>query len=190
EQDADDVATLLQHLDIPKAHVFGFSNGGNTAMQIALRHPNAVQKLVIASSFYKRHGMFPGFFDMMKQASLVNMPGPLKTAFLAINNDEISLQNMHDKDRDRMLNFKDWDDADLRSIKAPTLLIAADHDVVTVRHTVDMSELIPNSELMIVPGDHGSFIGEVCTIRKESRIPDMTAAVIVEFLNKKELPKS
>jgi pimeloyl-ACP methyl ester carboxylesterase len=46
-------------LHIPKASFFGFSNGGNTAMQIAVRHPEMVNKLIIASSFYKREGMEP-----------------------------------------------------------------------------------------------------------------------------------
>ncbi|HET6766857.1 MAG TPA: alpha/beta hydrolase, partial [Chitinophagaceae bacterium] len=54
EQDADDVAGLLEYLKINKAHFLGFSNGGNTAMQIAIRHSQLVNKLVVISSFYKR----------------------------------------------------------------------------------------------------------------------------------------
>ena len=38
EQDADDVAELLKQLNISDADIFGFSNGGNTAMQVAIRH--------------------------------------------------------------------------------------------------------------------------------------------------------
>src|SRR4051812_33330819 len=38
EQDADDIAALLKHLDIKQADIMGFSNGGNTAMQLAIRH--------------------------------------------------------------------------------------------------------------------------------------------------------
>src|SRR6266498_3357699 len=70
EQDADDVATLLHNLDISKASFFGFSNGGNTAMQIAIRHPEIVNKLIIASAFYKREGMQPGFFGGLQQATI------------------------------------------------------------------------------------------------------------------------
>ena len=46
EQDADDVAALLQNLKVSKAHVLGFSNGGNTAMQLAI----AIRNLWIGSS--------------------------------------------------------------------------------------------------------------------------------------------
>ena len=87
EQDADDVAALLKQLNISKASVLGFSNGGTTAMQIAIRHPEVVNKLVIASGAYQREGFIPGFFEGMQHASLENMPQPLQDAFLKINPD-------------------------------------------------------------------------------------------------------
>ncbi len=182
EQDADDVAGLLDYLKIEKADIFGFSNGGNTAMQVAIRHPEKVNKLVIASAFYKREGFIPGFFEGMEHASLENMPAPLKEAYLKVAPDTGHLKVMHDKDRDRMSRVKDWTDESLQSIKAETLLIVGDHDVVTVEHTVKMSHLIPNSSLFVLPGVHGSYIGEVCTVKEGSKIPEMTIEVVEEFL--------
>jgi pimeloyl-ACP methyl ester carboxylesterase len=102
-----------------------------------------------------------GFFEGLQNANLGNMPAPLKEAYLKIKNDSSGLQRMFDKDRARMLHFKDWKDQDLASIKSPALIIAADKDVVTTEHAVKMSQVIPNAELMIVPGTHGSFIGEI-----------------------------
>src|ERR1700737_3840220 len=69
EQDADDVAALLKQLHIEKADIMGFSNGGTTSLQIAIRHPELVNKLVLASTTYKRDGMQPGFFEGMQNAS-------------------------------------------------------------------------------------------------------------------------
>ena len=183
QQDADDVAGLLQYLKINKADFFGFSNGGHTTMEIAMRHPAIVNKLVIASSFYKRNGVIPGFFEGMEHASLENMPKPLQTAYLKVAADKNGLQVMFNRDKERMLRFKDWGDDDMRSIKAPTLLILGDHDVVTPEHAVEMSHIIPKAQLMILPGDHGSYIGEVCTAKPGSRIPAFTVSVIEEFLN-------
>jgi pimeloyl-ACP methyl ester carboxylesterase len=182
EQDADDVAGLLGFLKIEKADIFGFSNGGNTAMQVAIRHPEKVNKLIIASAFYRRDGFIPGFFEGMEHTSLENMPAPLKEAYLRVAPDKSHLQVMHDKDRDRMRRVKDWTDESLKSIKSKTLLIVGDHDVVTTEHTTKMSHLIPNASLMVLPGVHGSFIGEVCTVKKGSKIPDMTVEVVEEFL--------
>ncbi len=126
-----------------------------------------------------------GFFDGLLNANLGNMPAPLKEAYLKINNDSDGLQRMFDKDRARMLEFKDWRDEDIASIKAPTLIIAGDKDVVTTEHAVKMSKLIPNAQLMIVPGTHGSFIGEVCTTIKGSKLPGLSVAAIAEFLGRK-----
>ena len=81
---------------------FGFSNGGNTAMQIAIRHPELVNKLVIASSFYQRDGFVPGFWDGMNGATIDNMPGPLKDAFRKIDPDSTNLLAMFNRDRVRM----------------------------------------------------------------------------------------
>ncbi len=182
EQDADDVAGLLDFLKIEKADIFGFSNGGNTAMQVAIRHPEKVNKLIIASAFYKREGFIPGFFEGMEHASLENMPAPLKEAYLKVAPDKSHLKVMHDKDRDRMRRVKDWTDESLAINKGKTLLIVGDHDVVTTEHTLKMSHFIPNASLMVLPGVHGSFIGEVCTVKKGSKIPEMTIEVVEEFL--------
>lgn len=184
EQDADDVGALIKYLKISKAHFLGFSNGGNTAMQIAIRHSNLVDKLIIISSFYKRDGMIPGFFEGMQQATLENMPVLLKTYYLQINNDQKGLQRMFNKDKERMLHFKDWRDEDLASIKNPSLIISGDKDVVTTEHTVKMSHIIPNAQLLILPGTHGSFIGEVCAAEEGSKMPETTVTIIKEFLDK------
>jgi pimeloyl-ACP methyl ester carboxylesterase len=184
EQDADDVAGLLAYLKVDKADFFGFSNGGNTAMQIAIRHPAVVNKLVIVSSFYKRSGLTAGFFNFMQTASLDNMPAPLKTAYKKVAADETGLQIMHDKDKERMIRFQDWSNDAICSINAPTLLIIGNHDIVIPEHALEMSRLMPHAELVILPGTHGSCIGEICTAVKGSKIPELTAALIQEFLGK------
>ena len=184
EQDADDVAELLRQLHINKACIFGFSNGGSTTMQIAIRHPEIVEKIVVASGAYQREGFINGFFEMMQHADLENMPQPLKDAYLKINTDTAALRNMHDKDAARMRAFKDWKDSDLQRIQAPALIINGDKDVITCKHALKMSKLIPAAELLILPATHGSFLGEICTAVPGSKLPEMTVAVVQEFLDK------
>ena len=184
EQDADDVAALLHNLNISKASFLGFSNGGNTAMQIAMRHPELVNKLILASTFYKREGFPNGFFEGMKQATIKDMPEVLKTAFLKITPDSSKLMTMFNKDRERMVQFKDWKDEDLRSIKAPTLIINGDRDVVLPAHAVVMSGLIANSRLVILPATHGSYMGVSESSGVDTKMTKMTATIIEEFLNK------
>ena len=188
EQDADDVAALLNNIGINKASFFGFSNGGTTALQIGIRHPKIVNKLVLAAAAYKRDGFLSGFFDGMKQATLANMPQELKTAFLKVNPDTAKLQTMFDKDRERMIAFKDLSDEQIRSITASTLLINGDADVIRPEHALEMYRLIPNCQLAIIPGGHGKYIGEITTIGNGNRDTDFVVAMIKEFLDKPTEP--
>ena len=59
EQLADDVAALVQYLGIAEVDVFGYSMGGFTAQQVAIRHPELVRKLVVASASFNREGVYP-----------------------------------------------------------------------------------------------------------------------------------
>jgi pimeloyl-ACP methyl ester carboxylesterase len=181
EQDADDVAGLLKYLNITKANILGFSNGGTTTLQIAIRHAELLNRIIVVSSNYQRAGMMEGFFDGMQHASLDNMPSQLKEAFLKVTPDQARLQNMFEKDKERMLNFRDMEDDQLRSIKTPSLLMVADKDVITVEHMLKMSHLITDAKLAVLPGTHGSIIGEV-GYDEYSNMPAISAMLIEEFL--------
>jgi pimeloyl-ACP methyl ester carboxylesterase len=63
--------------------------------------------------------------------------------------------------RKRMVNFKDIPDDKIKSIKASTLIIIADKDVITPEHAIEMHRQIANSELATIPGGHGEYIGEL-----------------------------
>jgi pimeloyl-ACP methyl ester carboxylesterase len=183
EQDADDVAGLLKELKIDKADFFGFSNGGTTTMQIAIRHPEMVDKIVLGSALYKRNGVPAQFWDFMKQASLDNMPQALKDAYLTVNDDMEGLKLMHDRDAKRMLNFKDIPDALIKSIKVPTLIIIGDKDVITPEHALEMHRLIAGSALAIIPGGHGAYIGEITTLASSGHEAAYVVPMIESFLD-------
>lgn len=183
EQDADDVAELLKQLNIPHADILGFSNGGNTAMQVAIRHPQRVRKLVVASSFYKRSGLYDWLWEGLQHARLDNMPQVYQDEFLSITNSQEALQIMHDRDAQRMQTFADWKEDDIKSIHAPTLIIAGDQDLVYPEHTVEMYRLLPHGRLAILPANHGSYMGEIMTPDTGSRIPALFVAMVEEFLD-------
>lgn len=184
EQDADDVATLLQQLHINKADFFGFSNGGTTTLQVAIRHPAIVDKMVLGSALCKRNGMPPQFWDFMKQAQLSNMPPELKTAYLQVVPDTAGLQNMHDKDVRRVLNFRDIPDEQLKAIHAPALIIVADQDAIQPEHAIAMHRLLPHSALAIIPGVHGEYIEEITTLKSGSHEADYVIPMVERFLDK------
>jgi len=186
ETSADDTAALLRHLKVEQADIFGFSNGASVALQVAIRHAQLVRKVVFASSMTKRSGARPQFWDFMKQASFSNMPQPLKDAFLRVNPDVQQLRTMHDKDAARMQSFEDVPDESLRSVRAPTLIVLGDQDIVTPEHAVELTRLISGARLLILPGGHGDYLGEVVMTQRQTRYPELTARLIEEFLDREE----
>ncbi len=184
EQDADDVASLLHNLKITKADFLGFSNGGHTTIEIALRHPHLVNRIILASSFYKRNAVAPQFWDGFAGVTLDMMPQVLREGYLKANNSDAGLLTMFNKDVQRMKVFKGWTDEQMKSIKAPTLVINGNSDVGSVEHAVEMYRVIPNSELAIFPGGHGVYLGAIESL-DNGKWPGFNATELIEeFLNK------
>jgi pimeloyl-ACP methyl ester carboxylesterase len=184
EQDADDVAALLKQLHIDHADIFGFSNGGTTALQIAIRHPELVNKLIIASGMCKRTGVAPEFWEGMNKASFADMPDAYKQAFLAINPSQEALHIMFEQCAKRMQHFTDIPDTLMRSIRAQALILTGDRDVPLPEHAVEMYRLMPHASLTILPGGHGDYMAEITTL-KTAHIPPTAFPVIEDFLNER-----
>jgi len=182
EQDADDVAALLRQLGAGRAHVFGFSNGASTALQLAIRHPELADRIVIASTFYKKSGAQPWFWDVMSQATFEGMPQPFKDAFLEINPDPQALYRMYERDVARMQSFPDIPEELMRTIRAPAFIITGDQDVARPEHAVEMYRLLPQARLAILPCGHGDYIGEITTQPDETLIA-ATVSMIHRFLS-------
>ena len=183
EQEADDVAGLLEYLKIENADFFGFSNGGITSMQIAMRYPNLVRKIILGSTFFKRDGLYLKFWESLNHSTLSDMPQQLKDAYTKVAPEPNDLPKMYEKDKKRMLKFEDWKAEDIQSINAPALIIVGDEDIVRPEHAVEMFRLLPHARLSILPGIHGAYIGEVATGMEHSKISELVVSIIEEFLN-------
>ena len=155
EQSAEDAAALLRHLQVSQADLWGYSNGGNVAMQVAVRHPALVRRLVIMSSMSRNDGLIAGFHDSLKGATPDNMPAELREAYRKNSPHPEALPQFVTKCVTRMLEFRDWPDSMLRGIAAPALVLVGDADVVRPEHAVEMFRLLPAGQLAILPAtDH------------------------------------
>lgn len=182
---ADDVAGLLEHLNVAQADVMGFSNGASVAMQLAIRHPARVRKLVFAASMTKKSGASAQFWEAMRNSRFADMPQPLKDGFLAVNDDPALLHDMYEKDVERMQNFVETSDEQVRSVNAPTLVLSGDRDVGTAEHAVELTRLLQHARLIILPGTHGEFLGELLTGNTRFEYPELSARLIEGFLDEK-----
>ena len=183
EQMADDTAALLDKLGIDSANVLGFSNGGQVAMYLTLKHPDKVKKLLIASSFYKSEGVIPELRKAWATPATVDdMPPGLVAEYQRIAPNPEDLQKHMDKSQQMMQGFTTLPVEGLKGIHAPTLILSGDRDVVLLEHTVEMTHLIPESRLAILPGAHGAYIGEASTPPAKSNLPRITVEIINEFI--------
>jgi len=82
-QFADDAAALLRALNVGRADVMGYSQGGGVALQLALRHPTLVDKLVSLSATYRQDGWYPSVLEAIEGLSASAFAGtPVEKAFM------------------------------------------------------------------------------------------------------------
>src|SRR5687768_10961905 len=182
EQDADDVAALLKQIGVTRADILGFSNGGHVAIEIALRHPTLVRKLILASTNISREGMPPEFWKGMENPKFSDMPQIYKDAFLKVNNDPAALMKMFERDSSRMRVFRGWSDEQIKSITHPVLIVNGDQNDILLEHVVRMHRLFPNSRLAVLPGNHGGYMGEAMTPDANDKVVESFVTTVEEFL--------
>jgi pimeloyl-ACP methyl ester carboxylesterase len=179
---ADDVSALLGQLGIPQADVMGFSNGGSVALQVAIRHPGLVRKLIFAGSMTKKSGAPAQFWEMMARGTFADMPQSLKTAHLKVDPDPQKLRDMYEKDAERMRNFVDTPDEDVKSVDIPTLVLMNDRDVPSLEHAIELTRLLPQVDLVVLPGGHGAFLGEEEDAKTSFYTAEVSSLLIEGFL--------
>src|SRR5215210_3030195 len=143
EQMADDTAALLRHLGIEQADVFGFSMGGGVALQVDIRHPELVRKLVVASASYTSDSMHPELLEMIPSITPEAFArSPIEEEYLrtAPNPDDFPTLVAKFKRLD-MEPFA-WPPEDIRGIAAPILLIVGDSDAIRLEHAVELFRLL------------------------------------------------
>jgi pimeloyl-ACP methyl ester carboxylesterase len=161
---ADDVAALIRHLGIAEADAFGFSMGGGVALQLAIRHPGSVRRLVVASASYTSDGMQPELHEMIPTITPEMFAGsPLEAAYREIAPNPEDFPVLVEKLKELDLTPFDWGAENVRGIGAPTMIVVGDSDAVRLEHAVEMYRLLgggsmgdlsglPDSRLVVLPG--------------------------------------
>ncbi|MFI5263673.1 MAG: alpha/beta fold hydrolase [Candidatus Kapaibacterium sp.] len=142
---SEDIAALLQFLKIPKADVMGYSLGAGVGLQIAVRHPELVNKLVLVSAIIRRSDFYP---DILAQQAQVGPAAaeqmkqtPMYQSYAKLNPHPEDWPRLLQKIGDFMKQDYDFSDA-VRQVKAPTLVVAGDADIFPPKYAVRMFELL------------------------------------------------
>jgi pimeloyl-ACP methyl ester carboxylesterase len=188
---ADDVAVFMDKVGLQKADVFGYSMGAAAGLQVAIRHPDKVNKLIAASAAYDAEGWqpeFKAFIPQMTVEMFVGMPFAGEYRKLAANPDGLPalVEKLIALEKEPMA----WE-ADVKTMKTPVLIITGDADVATLEHSValfrllgggvmgDMGKPLPASRLAVLPATSHTAVGTQT---------DLLLAFIEPFL-KGETPK-
>jgi pimeloyl-ACP methyl ester carboxylesterase len=153
---ASDVVGLLDHLGIDRAHVLGHSMGGAVAMELAVSHPDRVGRVVPISVSVRPDGIHEDLADPSKYATSPRMPTQQDFAEFTAEYKRLS---PHPEHFDEFLaklsasnaDLQGWSDEQLAAITAPILLVLGDRDFTTNEHAALMQQLIPGSQLAILP---------------------------------------
>jgi len=158
ESMAGDTIGLMQALGIPSAHLVGYSDGGNTALVIALKRPDLVRKMVCLGANFHYNGMAPVAQQVMEHATPDNFYPWLVNKYKEVSPDGPEhLPVVFEKIMRMWREEPALTPEDLGRIQAPTLLLVGDRDWVAMEHTVQMYESIANSQLCVIPGaTHGA----------------------------------
>jgi pimeloyl-ACP methyl ester carboxylesterase len=155
DQMAEDMAALLRQLKIENADVVGYSMGGAIAMRLALRHPGLVRKVVIFGTGYNADAYPPGFLDGFKALKAEDIPAAFRGEYEKVAPDPKRWPILIEKIKAMVADDKGLSDADLKSIKAPVLVMVGDADIVRPEHAVAMFRLLPHGKLAVLPvSDH------------------------------------
>ena len=161
---ADDIAALLDHLGLAHADLFGYSLGAAVAMQVAIRHPDRVRRLVCMSVSYQTAGMHAEMSAPVDvDESLEQLEGSqYQRAYQAVAPDPGRWPDLVRKVLELDAQPQDWPAEQVAGIRAPVMLIAGDNDIVRLEHVVEMYHLLgggvfgdvaglPVSRLAVIP---------------------------------------
>jgi pimeloyl-ACP methyl ester carboxylesterase len=141
----DDIARLIEGLDLGTADLLGCSLGGGASLRCAIQHPDRLRKLVLISTPFRRDGWFPEIraaFDQMNRAGFDQMRrSPAYQAWLEVAPDRDSYPTLMDKTGTLLRIPYDWAD-DVRAMTTPTLLVCGDSDSFPISHMAEFYALL------------------------------------------------
>lgn len=142
---ADDIAQLVLKLGLERAALMGFSLGGGVALQTAIRHPNAVDRLVLVSTVFKRAGWYPemraGMDSMGPHTAEPFMRTPLYAGYVRVAPRKEDWPVLVEQLTTLLKKDYDWS-AEISRLSMPVMLVIGDADGLPPSHAVELFELL------------------------------------------------
>jgi pimeloyl-ACP methyl ester carboxylesterase len=193
---ADDAIALMDELEIDKAYVVGWADSAIVGLEMAMRYPERVDRLVAYAPNYTVEGLAEEHRDWLKSLSLADMRGMFEESYNAIAPDPDFLPVALERLRVLYLTEPNYTLEQLGAIDTPTLVLDGEEDEFIVEgHLAEMAETMPNAELVFLPGlshyapyeDPAAWTEAVVTFLSEpeetaSQLPEETTAAMVDIV--------
>ena len=143
-QFAEDLHDFMDEKGIEKAILLGFSDGGNIAMELALRHPERVEKLILNGANLFPSGVKP----------LYQWPIEIGYRIAKMFAKKSEKANQNAEMLGLMVNEPHIEPSELAVLTMPVLVVAGTKDMIKEKHTRLIYKSLPNAQLSILQGDH------------------------------------
>ncbi len=143
-QFAEDLLVFMDAHRIEKAHLLGFSDGGNIAMIFAMKHPERVNRLILNGANLSADGV--------RRATQIPIEIGYRIAKIFSGRSDSAGRKA--EMLGLMVNDPDVKPEELKRIRAKTLVIAGTKDMIRESHTRLIAESIPDSRLVFIKGNH------------------------------------
>ena len=144
KQFAEDLHDFMDEKGIEKAHILGFSDGGNIALTFALKHPEKVEKLILNGANLFPSGVKPRYQWPIVVGYHIAKRFANKSEKAKHNAELLGL----------MVNEPNIATSDLAKLTMPVLVIAGTKDMIKESHTKLIYKSLPNAQLSLIEGDH------------------------------------
>jgi pimeloyl-ACP methyl ester carboxylesterase len=142
---ADDIAALIRHLELDKPDLVGYSLGGGVAFMTAVKYPELVRKLVVASAHIRYDALDPTMYAQQEQvgaAAADALKGtPMYEGYMRVAPHPENFPKLLDKIGASMQKPFDFSE-EVRALKVPTMFLAADADMAPPSHYVETFKLL------------------------------------------------
>jgi pimeloyl-ACP methyl ester carboxylesterase len=174
QQMVSDTADLLRQKGVRSADVFGWSDGGIVALGLAAQAPELVRKVATIGAGYNAQAESAEFKERMAALKPDNRNTlPFRDAYRHVAPDPEGWPRLIEKEKAMYAAFSGWTAAEMKSLRAPLMVMLGDADIVRLEHAIELFRMVPKGRLAVLPGsDHSAPVAH----------PEWVCAMLTDFL--------
>jgi pimeloyl-ACP methyl ester carboxylesterase len=149
----DDMVALLDHLEVERTDIFGWSDGGVIALDMGMRYPDRVKRIAVFGTNYHHDGLIVSEVDPINEGADAEALAPMRLLYQSMAQDPDRWSAFFEKTITMWQTEPEYTEHELGTIAAPTLVMAGEHDMIKPEHLSVLANSIANARLEILSGE-------------------------------------